>query len=144
MKGRVNARISFEALAVISNMRYRVNEVAEHYGETSPEHVTMLRSLAFGLHHVMQHGGTVAPYDLDPEQLSLIGGSWVVWRLGIRECRRRPTAGRMGVLPMRLILGRVLLCVAVSLTIVGILRSIRLMLAALIFVLIAFWVVGDE
>jgi hypothetical protein len=93
MKGRVNARISFEALAVISNMRYRVNEVAEHYGETSPEHVTMLRSLVFGLHHVMQHGGTVAPYDLDPEQLSLIGGSWVVWRLVFMSADGGPLLG---------------------------------------------------
>jgi hypothetical protein len=89
-KGSVKIRITFEALAVISNMRYRCNEVGELYGDESPEYVAMLGSLVAGLHHLMQHGGKVESDHEDEEQLSLIGGTFVVWRLSfVREDGRR-------------------------------------------------------
>lgn len=71
----VKLEITPEAEQTIGAMRDRVNEVAQLYGEHSPQHVEMLRSLTDALMHVLRLGGRISKDD----DLALLGVSWIVY-----------------------------------------------------------------
>lgn len=71
----VKLEITPEAERTIAAMRDRVNEVARLYGEHSPQHVEMLRSLTDALMHVLRLGGRISKDD----ELGLLGVSFIVY-----------------------------------------------------------------
>jgi hypothetical protein len=63
------------ALQVLSAMEQRAAAVAQEYGECSPEHVEMLRSLVNVLGHMLRLGGRITK----DGELSLFGASFIAY-----------------------------------------------------------------
>jgi hypothetical protein len=76
------------ALEVVTAMQERVAAVAEEYGEGSPEHVEILKSLASALARVLELGGRITKDD----ELSLFGASYIAY--GVILHPRAKAAGR--------------------------------------------------
>jgi hypothetical protein len=73
------------ALQVIGAMERRVAEVAQEYGELSPEHVEIMQSLVSALAHVFRLGGRITKDD----ELSLFGASFIAYGVIFHRHRRK-------------------------------------------------------